>query len=325
VLKVVGGDLIVVGPDVLYASDRNINSFMARRGTLMGVFRLLEDCAGVGWFIPTPKGEWVPPSPNFRVPANLDLKVEPALRYAASGSTAGGFRIWANGYRRAINMKSGVHTWDAALRNYGDPAALFAKDRTMFALIDGQRNFRENGVMLCTSHPAFVEMNVKYLSKWFDEGYEWVGYGQSDGWRPCQCEKCVAVDNIAASWWQEVDRKYNWDWEVNAGVNVPVCERLWEPMYEIARQLYEKYPDRKVLMLAYNPTYPPPRKHPQFPPNVAVEMCRHTPKYLEAFASFKAKTVYTYWLGTYQVQGITPKGLPHEFAADIRRFAASGV
>lgn len=345
VLKAVQKDLFVAGRDALFPAEQDLNTFTACRGTLMGVFRLLEDCGGVGWFLPTPMGEVVPASSDFVVPGNLDHREEPAFSYtSATGVNNYGYRVWANGYRRAVNMRTGVHTWDAALHQYGDPDALFEKDPTIFALIDGERRLsygrgvgrkiepgdpgyehghKYRGLMLCTSHPAFVEMNVGYFSSLFDAGYLWAGYGQSDGYRMCECEKCRQTDGIDPTSWSGGGK--DWDWEVSQNPSEPAVDRLWAPMYACAKQLYKKYPDRKVIFLVYNPTYVPSKKIKAFPPNVAVEMCRHTPAYFEAFSGFKDKTIYTYWFGTYRVQGLTPKPLVHHIAREMRRFRDGGV
>ena len=346
-LRAQGNDLFVAGQDALFPSEPDINSFTACRGTLMGVFRLLEDFGGAGWYLPTPRGEVLPEASGFSVPGDLDRREAPAFSYiSTTGVNGHGYRVWANGYRRAINMRTGVHTWDAVLHHHGDPDALFQKDPTIFALIDGERRLsygrgvgrkvepgdpsfqdgmKYRNLMLCTSHPAFVEMNVSYFSRLFDAGYTWAGYGQSDGYQPCECERCREMDGIDPSWWKGIGKDWNWDWEVNTHVNVPVAERLWAPLYEIARRLYERHPDRKLIALVYNPTYPPSRRVKAFPPNVAVELCRHTPAYLGAFSAFRWKTVYTYWFGTYRVQGITPKPLTHRIAEDMRRFRDNGV
>lgn len=348
VLKVADGNLFVAGRDILFPSGPDVNNFMACRGTLMGVFRLLEDCGGVGWFLPTPQGEYVPKSPDFSVPDDLDRREEPAFSYVSiTGVNKCGWRMWPNGYRRAINMDPGVHTWDNALYNWGDPDELFAKDPTIFAQIDGERRLsygnragrilaqddprrkatgrKYTQMMLCTSHPDFVEMNVKYFSKLFDAGYQWAGYGQSDGYQACQCDRCRAADGIAQSWWDGLYKTWSWDWELNTHVEVPSAERLWSPIYEFTRQLYKKYPDRKIIILVYHPTFSPSKKFPAFSPNVAVELCCDSPAYFDAFKAFKSKTVYTYWFGTYRVQGVTPKAKIRQIAQDMQRYRDNGV
>ena len=40
-----------------------------------------------------------------------------------------------------------------------------------------------------------------------------------------------------------------------------------------------------------------------------MELCRYGPQDFDAYLAHEDKTVYSYWWGTYQVQGLTPKPL----------------
>ena len=332
--KVSDGNLFIAGKDVLFPPGMDVNSNRACRGTVMGVFRLLEDYGNVRWFIPTPRGEVVPKADDFSVPDNLDKRQEPSFGYIVGGFSKYGNWSWANGIRMAVNGKVGDATWDAALRNYGDPEDLFKKDSTIFALIDGKRRlgrkvavkqvYKYTHNMLCNSNPAFVEMNEQYISKLFDEGYDWVGYGKSDGWQRCECEKCDAMDKIDDIWNGKY-RYWIWDWDMESvDKTVPAPERLWVPFNEIAKRLYEKYPDKKIMALVYTNTLIPSLKVRKFPPNVMFQLCKHEPKYFEIYSGYK-HGVFVYWWGTFNIQGITPKTLARKVADEVRYLADHNV
>lgn len=164
VWRVVEGDLFIAGKDVLFAPGKDVNGFRACRGTLAGVFRLLEEYGGVRWFLPTPKGEVVPKATGFSVPDALQRKEEPVFAYIHPRLSSHGHWSWANGFRAAVNVKlHGGHSWEAAVGQLGDPKELFEKDPTIFALIKKKRYYTARNFMLCTSHPDFVEMNVEYF------------------------------------------------------------------------------------------------------------------------------------------------------------------
>ncbi|MBN1674424.1 MAG: DUF4838 domain-containing protein [Kiritimatiellae bacterium] len=345
--KVAAGNLYIAGHDIKFPNQKSVNSHIACRGTAMGVFRLLEEFGGVRWLLPTPKGECVPSSTRFAVPDTLDRTEEPAFAYIDPRFSRLRHWSWANGFRCAINIKThSGHSWDAALHNWGEPEALFEKDPTLFALINGKRvlgqrldpekdrnygSYKAQGYtrhhnMLCSSHPDYVPMNVAYFSRLFEEGYDWAQFGASDGFRRCDCPKCNAMDTV-----DEVagnERRF-WDvtdWDVDAmDENVPSAERLWVPFLEIAKQLYAKYPDKKIMPIAYGPTSIPSRTVTAWPPNVVVELARQDEKYFKAFAAIPEKTAYIYWWGTYHAGGLTPKLGPHKTAENVRHLVRHGV
>jgi hypothetical protein len=317
--KTSGDRLFIVGRDALFPPENDVNGSRACRGTAMGVLRLLEEFGHVRWFLPTSNGEVVPQCATFTVPDGLDRKEEPTFAFIGGAFGQHGSWSWANGLRCAVNVKIQGHTWEAALRRRGDPKQLFDSDPTRFALVSGKRLFTPSNQHLCTMHPDFVQMNVDYLSSLFESGYQWVEYNQSDGYARCDCEKCNAMDQM-----DELEPTHGAYWGHEVDLGLSPAERLWVPFAEIARRLYEKYPDRKIIPLSYGPTYIPSRKVTKFSPNVMISLCRQEPRYFAAYAGYK-KTAWTYWWGTYRVQGLTPKSPAHQTAARLRALAAHQV
>lgn len=315
VWKATGGNLLIAGRDLVFPPENDPRNSRACRGTANGVYRLLEEFGGVRWFLPTPQGTVVPRSNRFSVPGDLQRQEEPALAYLDALKSYG---VWsqANAARRAVNVRIQGHSWAPALANWGDPKKLFENDPTIFALVGGKRLFTPGNQMLCTSHPDFVAMNVKYFSKLFDAGFQWAEYNQSDGWHRCECDKCNAMDQM-----DELEKKLGPYWNHNPDItdrSLAPAERLWVPFCEIAQQLYRKYPDRKIVALAYHPTFIPSRQITKFPPNVMIALTRESPEYHEAFAQFD-RTVWLYWLDRCHAAGLTPHTLGHDMAHRLQR------
>ncbi len=321
--KVVKGDLYIAGQDFTFASAKDsLRLVNACHGTVRGIYRLLEEYGGVRWFLPTPKGVVIPKADRFSVPDQLDHKEEPPFGYTLGGLAGLGEWSLANGQRRAVDVLVKGHSWDGALRGRGDPEKLFEKEPERFALVNGKRYHSKSGFQLCTSHPDFVDMNVEYFSKLFDAGYQWVEYNQSDGWIRCDCERCNAMDML-----DEIEKKTGnyWSREPDpCDLTRAPAERLWVPLHAIAERLYVKYPDRKIVVLAYHPTVIPSKKIKQFPPNVMISLTREYPAYFEQFAGFD-KTIWTYWWGDYHAAGVTPNMMAHKVAEHLRPLADHGI
>ena len=323
VWKAVGRDLVIAGRDVPFASAKGATGLRtACHGTARGVYRLLEDYGGVRWFLPTPKGVVVPKSERFSVPDALSRREEPPFAYTAGGVAGAGEWSLANGQRLAADVRITGHSWDGALRDRGDPKQLFEKDPSLFAQVNGKRVYSDSNFQLCPSHPGFIEMNVTHFSKLFDAGYQWAEYNQSDGWCRCECDACDAqdrLDELKPTWGEYWNREPD-----PSNTALAPAERLWLPFREIAARLNAKYPDRKIVVLAYGPTFIPSQKVTRFPPNVMIALCREYDAHFDFYAGFD-KTVWTYWWGDYHVSGYTPCMMPHEVAGRLRRLVDRGV
>ncbi|MFA7172864.1 MAG: DUF4838 domain-containing protein [Kiritimatiellia bacterium] len=323
--KTQGKDFFIAGNDYRFASAKGNNLAKSScQGTARGIYRLLEEYGGVRWFLPTSKGLVVPKSTRFTLPDTLDRQENAVFAYTAGGVSGLGEWPLANGQRLAVDVRIQGHSWDGALRKWGDPKKLFEKDPSIFALVKGKRHYSDSNFHLCTSHPDFVEMNVRYLSSLFDVGYQWVEYNQSDGYRRCECDACNAMDQL-----DELElTKGAYCCKANApnphDKSLPPAERLWVPFHEIALRLYKKYPDRKIIPLAYGPTFIPSQQVKQFSPNVMISLTRDFPEYFEAYAEYDT-TIWTYWWGTYHVSGLTPNMMAHDVAAQVRELADHGV
>ena len=169
------------------------------RGTLYGVYTLLEEYFGVRWFTPTL--ERVPTSEDMVVDAAIDRIVEPSFvlrRNACPGTNASHYA------RNKIN----VTYWDE-MENHGGamtyvlwdvtfttlvPDALFAEHPEYFALnTDGTRTTDH----VCVSNPEVLEVAVANARQAIldcpRETSKYIHIGQKDNQNYCHCETCEAI------------------------------------------------------------------------------------------------------------------------------------
>jgi len=224
-------------------------------GTVYGVYALARHL-GVRFY--APGCEAVPKVKDLVVP-ECDLKAKPFYEFRKMtqnlklGHTPGDDL----GNPREIGEPGGLVHAAAYLLPYdkygGDHPEYFALQK------DGKRLHRDPqkrrfDVHLCLSNPDVRRISAERLLALIDKQKDrtFFGVSQGDGFAWCQCEKCKALDAIPG---------------------VAMTDRLLDYVNHIARVVAEKYPDKRILTLAYtNATSPPPtRVVPE--PNVMVQFC----------------------------------------------------
>ncbi len=169
------------------------------RGTLYGVYTLLEEYFGVRWFTPTL--ETVPESKDIIVDANIDRLVEPSFVLRRNESAGGNDTFRA---RKKMNVSfwnempeyGGALTyvlWDVTL-DVLVPDALFNEHPEYFAMNpDGTRTTDH----VCLSHPDVLPIAVenarKAMSECPRETTDHIHIGQKDNSNYCHCENCEAL------------------------------------------------------------------------------------------------------------------------------------
>jgi len=120
------------------------------------------------------------------------------------------------------------------------------------------------------------------MEKQLDKGYQWVELGQTDGYQPCQCERCRALHPEPG-------------------------ERLWIVHRGLAEELKKRRPGKRVMMISYSATSKPPRTFKRFPDNVVMQMSSYTP---DAFAQWAPYGVDKLWTAElripYTTLGVDP-------------------
>ena len=168
------------------------------RGTLYGVYTLLEDYLGVRWF--TPELEVVPESKDVIVDANLNKTVQPSFAIRRN-DTAG----TSDAYRARTKMNVSFHyemeefggaltyvLWDVTFDKLV-PDSLFAEHPEYFALsADGKRTTDH----VCVSHPEVLTVAVENARKAIladTKNAKYIHIGQKDNSNYCLCESCTAL------------------------------------------------------------------------------------------------------------------------------------
>ena len=168
------------------------------RGTLYGVYTLLEEYLGVRWF--TPELEVVPESKDVVIDAAISRTVQPSFsirRNSCAGAT--------DAYR--AKHKINVSFWNEAPEYGGSltyvlwdvtldtlvPDALFAEHPEYFAMnTDGSRTTDH----VCLSHPEVLPIAIENARKAIlscERDSKYIHIGQKDNSNYCHCETCEAL------------------------------------------------------------------------------------------------------------------------------------
>ena len=225
------------------------------RGTMNGVYGLLEDQFGCRWF--NGAASLIPKRERVGLPA-LDRREGPAfvhLRYAYEYDAIQN-REWAA--RNRINTtihdeKLGgpghwfggtAHTFHAQV----PPGKFFATHPEYYALIDGQRN---KEAQLCLSNPQVLDLVVQSVmddAKAHPDKRVFT-VCPMDHYMVCQCAECKGLDA------REGGASGTVMWFVN----------------QVAERVGKQNPDLFILGLAYAYYIDPPKEHMR--PNVIIQLC----------------------------------------------------
>jgi hypothetical protein len=232
------------------------------RGTLYGVYALLEEKLGVRWF--TPQIEFVPQAERLCVPA-IDETHVPPLEYREvfwtemmrDGNFAARHRL--NGSHLPLTAKHGgrfvvyfpfVHSLDLLV-----PPELYDEHPEYFPLIGGKRTNTAGGkpyVQRCLSNPEVLRIATDRVRQWIREHPEAtvVSVSQNDTGNQCECDACRTLDETEASPAASLIRFVN-------------C---------IALAIERDHPNIRLDTLAYQYTRKPPKTlRPRH--NVIVRLC----------------------------------------------------
>lgn len=168
------------------------------RGTLYGVYTLLEDYLGVRWF--TPELEVVPESKDIIIDGKLNKIVQPsfAIRRNDTGGTNDVYRARTKmnvSFHYEMPQYGGALTyvlWDVTFDKLV-PDSLFSEHPEYFAMLpDGTRTTDH----VCVSHPEVLTVAVENARKAIlecEKDSKYIHIGQKDNSNYCQCENCTAL------------------------------------------------------------------------------------------------------------------------------------
>jgi len=227
------------------------------RGTLYGVYALLEEKLGVRWF--TPDCEVAPRTSRLPLP-KLDETQTPPLEYREvywsemlhNADFCARHRL--NGATYGLTEKHGgrgavyfpfVHSLDALV-----PPEVCKEHPEYLPLIDGKR--KSGYVQRCLANPDVIKMSIARVRQWIKEhpGANIISVSQNDTFNYCKCDACQALDEAEGSPSASLIRFVNL----------------------IAADLEHDFPAVRIDTLAYQYTRRPPKTlRPR--PNVIVRLC----------------------------------------------------
>ena len=305
-LAVRGNVLYVFGRDVPF-DRKKTPGWCGTRGTYRAAFGILEEI-GFRWVVPggdrqSTKGVRIPefPEGTLSVAADLDITHNPPFIYSIARFDRWREWTWANGFGRPIRLFTrGGHTWDTFVS-----AALWDEHPEYFAMDKGGQRLKPAGRdhFLCPTNPDVIGHLAEGIRKKFDEGYDLVQLGQSDGFKPCHCPRCRALGE---------------GYETR---QVHVAHRK-------AIELVGKtHPNKQVLAIIYGPTKSRDDAVGVYPANTVFEICsadEDTIKYWAPKAPGGA-TVYVYYFGLWQRRGLLPKQSMGRIAREVRKLHSLGI
>lgn len=278
-------DIEGLGQDGFYmktCQDKLVLAGGRPRGTLYAVYAFLEEVLGCRWF--TTEVQHIPQRDPLVITELNDRQV-PALEYREdynrctfNGDWAARNRLLGQVHRlesrhggtmRYNKLSGGAHSFDRLV----PVAEYFDTHPEYFSEVDGKR-IRER-TQLCLTNPDVIRISKEKVLQWIEEDPEatMLSIAQNDCYNPCQCERCRAIDEAEGS---------------HSGT-------LLYFVNQIAEVVAEKYPDKKIGVLAYQYTRKPP-KTIKPASNVVIRLCSieccfsHPMETCNEIMSFKART-----------------------------------
>ena len=300
-LAVKGDTLFVLGRD-LPLDTAKVANWAGTRGTYRAAFGLLQ-ALGFRWVVPGEKGTYFPvlTGNTLSAPDALDITYTPSFLYHMTRFDRFGDWTWANSFRTAANFYvHGGHTWDLFV-----PKELWDQHPEYFAMDKNGQRVKPTGFnnMLCPTNAGVIALLADGLRKKFDEGFEVVELGQSDGFWPCHCPQCKAL---------------------GAGYET---DQVHYAHAKAIAEAYKTHPNKFALMTIYGPTKTPSKVVTEYPPNTMFELCSSDEDFISRWAP-KAKggsTCYVYYFGLYQHRGLLPKQSAAYMTREIAKLYRLGI
>ena len=304
--KVVGKDVLLIGRDHT-APKRPEGVTFNRIGTAKAVVDFLQQYVGTRFlypeqqgfatladlknvdFLKTPTIEYLP-TPKIVVPANLDTKKTLLMEADVTWPPSTSFYHLALNRFPEVDSFIGDHTYHRAIPT---TAQTISDHPEYFALVSGKR-YTTGGAaqaQYCISNPQVQELLYQDLEKHFKLGFKAIDIGQSDGFRPCQCEPCSKLYNTGSDW----------------------SEKLWIFHRNLAERAYKAFPDRTVVIASYAITETLPKTFKVFPPNVRILLCGTNESDLAKWKEYTVPqgfTAYVYYWCPNQVPVYLPQRTP---------------
>ncbi len=230
------------------------------RGTMYGIFGLLEDHLDCRWF--TPEVSRIPQTNRLDIPA-LDEAVVPEIEYrepyvweAFNGGWAARNRMNRNsksgglGYRHGGKIEWVPEMFAHTFEKLVPPDEYFRAHPEYFSLVGGRR--QRNRSQLCCTNEDVIEIVTEGVLEAFREHPEAyvLSISQNDWGRHCECRKCQTLA------------------EKEGSQIAPVLAMV----NRVAEEVEKEFPDKVVETLAYQWTRKAP-KNMRPRGNVVIRLC----------------------------------------------------
>ena len=303
VLGISGKDIFLCGVN---EETRYFGKSFFRPGDSKAVIRFLEDFVHARFLLPGPMGEEIPVLSSLVIPEKFHLRHKASFPYHIAPipvlKDRERFEPWATAMN-FLDRRDAVyfygHSWPNVI-----PAAKYGKTHPeYYVLQNGKRRPDKVGSQLCISNKEVRDLMLQSIEKAFAAGIKFYQLSQSDAFFACECPECVKLG--------------------------PPPVRVWNYHVGLAGEIYRKYPDRKINILAYEVTMKVPGWIREFPPNVIIELTKYDEKEFDAwkkqFPAMKEFMVYDYNWGAFHETGFLPKRTPGRIADQLLRYHKNGV
>ena len=253
------------------------------RGTLYAAYRFLESL-GCRWLTPEPEDEVVPQARAIQL-SDLHIDTRPAFEWRLFSASSSRLEQW--GLKMGFNglyppetavTNGGSFHWPQRVQGVHAFAELVPAERYFmshpewFSLLGGKRAVSVGAVsgQLCVTAPGLAEEFASNVIRVFDAdpNARLISISPNDGYGWCECFECMALD-----------RKLCGGRSTKQGLAIEqpfMGDRLFWFCNEVAARVGQKYPDRKLLVLAYvNYAEPPDTIRPAG--NIVPFICHYAP------------------------------------------------
>ncbi|MGC9319101.1 MAG: DUF4838 domain-containing protein [Armatimonadota bacterium] len=265
--------LVIAGIDDSRVNPRAWRS-LGSAGSLYGVYRFLEEL-GCRFYLPGEVGEVIPSSPSLWV-SRMDIADAPYFRERLGQPPLGGEEaaVWMRklGFGATEYPQASCHSFNRWPEKYKQAHPEY------FAL-HGDRRINH----ICFSHPDARQQMIEDARSWLREHdadlYPYFTVMQNDGAPgPCRCELCQPHIRDERGW-----MGLQSDLVASAAV-------------EVARAIADEFPERGIIIGAYNDYTLPPTEIDRLPDNVSVCIFKHRQMFWDEEGYEGFKRVLDGWL-----------------------------
>ena len=220
------------------------------------------------------------PQKKITVPENFSYRKEG--RFRQNWDMGGLLFSIANNFYFGYGEAYDVHYHEQSIPH----AKYYRSNPEYFALINGKRHYNPRQPQYCLSNPKVQELIYKNALARADAGYKVVEFGQSDGFKGCECVPCKKMYDTA-------------DWG----------EKIWCLHNDMAAKLEKDRPGVIPAIACYGPTHKVPASFKKFAAgNMIIDLAPTKKKLLEQWKKFNVSgfAAWTYYFGSYHPSSFAP-------------------